>query len=536
MPPLHRPRRERFNSVDASWLHMDTPCNQVMIVSLGLFDQRLRYAALRAVVEDRLLRFDRFRQRVREPRRPLALPTWEPDPDFSLDHHLRTEELPPPGDWPALLRLVEGVMRQPLDPCRPQWRMHLVERYGAGSALIMCVSHAVADGAAMMHLLQTFTGDTAAASRRRLRPDEIAAPRQTAAPRRPTALADRVVGAINRLESALDAPAEWLDHGVAALSNPVETALRGAHAGLALGKLLFIPPDRRSLLSGRCGPDKRVAASEPLPLAEVKAIAHGLDAKINDVVLSAVAGGFRRYLVGHGQSTRGLDLRALVPVYLGAWDQAVTLQNGFGLVFLPLPVGVVDPERRLRVLRRRMDGIKTSPEAAIAYGILGGLGYTPRPLEHLITRAFAIKATAVMTNVPGPRQPRYLAGVPMRRMLFWVPQPAGLAVGVSVFSYAGELNVTVGTDARVVPDPQAIVAGFHAELRVLAERCSARVAPAAPPAKRAARPAGSPARGVARRAAAARCEARTQAGRRCHNHALPGTRRCAVHSRVLEPA
>lgn len=453
-------RRERFFSVDANWLHMDAPCNHVTIVGLGTYDRPIPYRRLRAVVADRLLRFERFKQRVRETRRPLGLPSWEVDPNFDLDYHVARATLPAPGHWAALLRLVEQAMQTPLDPCRPLWRMQLVEHFEQGSALIMSLSHAVADGAAMMHVLETFTGDTAEASLKKL--PRVRAPRPE-----PPPLADDLARRLDQLEAALKLPGKVLDRGVDVLTNPLRATLRGAHAGLALGKLLFTPPDASTILRGRCGPAKRAVASEPLPLAGVKALGQAYDAKINDIVVNAITGALRRYLLANGQSVRGLNVRALVPVFLQPWESATEMRNGFGLVFLSLPVGVADPARRLRVLKQRMDAIKSSPEAWVAYGIMAGMGHTPPAVERLIAGAFGVKGTAVITNVMGPKEVRYLAGAATERLLFWVPQPAGLAVGLAVLSYKGELVVTLATDEGVIPDPESILAGFEAELRAL---------------------------------------------------------------------
>src|SRR5512144_1948506 len=97
--PGHSVPRETFRSVDATWLHMDAPANMVMIAGLALFDDIVDFEKLRAIMDEQLLRFVRFRQRVREPLLSLGLPTWEPDPHFDLDAHLHRVALPEPADW-----------------------------------------------------------------------------------------------------------------------------------------------------------------------------------------------------------------------------------------------------------------------------------------------------------------------------------------------------------------------------------------------------------------------------------------------------
>ena len=92
---------------------------------------------------------------------------------------------------------------------------------------------------------------------------------------------------------------------------------------------------------------------------------------------------------------------------------------------------------------------------------------TSPDIESVAVQFFGSKATAVMTNVPGPREPLYLAGVPMQGMMFWVPQSARLGLGVSILSYAGKVRLGVATDAGLVPDPQSIIDAFHDEMKAM---------------------------------------------------------------------
>ncbi|MDH4045150.1 MAG: WSD1 family O-acyltransferase, partial [Gemmatimonadota bacterium] len=146
--------------------------------------------------------------------------------------------------------------------------------------------------------------------------------------------------------------------------------------------------------------------------------------------------------------------------------------NKFGLVFLPLPVGVRNRRGRLAELRRRMDGIKQSGEAVVNYGILKLLGATSAAVEMLVVNLLGRNSTAVMTNVPGPREPLYLCGSRVDDLIFWVPQSGRLALGVSILSYAGGIRIGVAADRGVIPDPDALVAAFQwafAELAVDAD-------------------------------------------------------------------
>ncbi len=536
----HSVPRETFYSVDATWLHMDAPANMVMIAGLALFDDVVDFARLRDVLEQQLLRFSRFQQRVREPLLPIGLPRWEPDPHFDLDAHLHRVALPEPADWPALVELIEDLLRTPLPHGKPLWQMHLIERCGRGSALLTRLSHAMADGAALMRVVNAITSTSPTGG-----PVE---PGPTAKAKR-HGLVEAVDRAFSAVEEGARFPGRLLRSGADLAADParlVNLADLAVDGTLALGKLLFILPDPSTPLKGRCGVTKRVAVSDPLSLAQVKAIGQALGGKVNDVLLSAATGGFRKYLEQRGAVVDGVSIRGIIPVYLRAGQEAPTNGNAFGLTFLDLPIGVADPVRRLRVLKRRMDAIKRTPEAPVAYGIMRGMGLTPAPVERLISLVFGLKGTAVMTNVAGPAEVRYMAGTRIRRLMFWVPQPAGLAVGLSIMSYAGEITLGLATDARVVPDPGTILRGFAEEYQEL-ERRAALAQPAARKAtarhaKKHAAAAGKVALSaeaaqepaavrVAAPARQLRCKAETRQGARCRNLALPGSDRCRVHQK-----
>jgi WS/DGAT/MGAT family acyltransferase len=297
--------------------------------------------------------------------------------------------------------------------------------------------------------------------------EEPAAPRRpglAARVFRPVARAARTAGKARRM--AVTLASEGLDHLVHP-SRIGDTARMGVSATRSLAKLLLIGPDRRSPLKGRCGVPKRAAWSSDLDLEEVKAIGRRMGGTVNDILLSAVTGGLRRYIESRGAHTEGLNVRAVVPVNLRPPGDDDELGNRFGLVFLSLPVGIQDPLKRLVTLRRRMNEIKDTPEAIVAFGILGAIGMTPTQIEHIIVSVFGMKGTAVMTNVPGPRQPLYFAGGRVDTLMFWVPTPGNLGLGVSIISYAGRVILGIATDEGLVPDPENIVSAFAEEMEYL---------------------------------------------------------------------
>jgi WS/DGAT/MGAT family acyltransferase len=453
--------RQPLSSVDVAWLQMEEPTNLMMVTGLLLFDQPLDPARLRRVLEQRLLAFPRFRQRVVRPGLLGGVPHWEDDPLFQVEAHIHRVALPSPGGDVALQRIVSDLMSTPLDYSKPLWHAHLIEGYEAGSAMVVRIHHCIGDGLALIHVMLSLTDASARPARRtaRVDPSGGSAADGGGFPWDGLPRLARLVGSLAR--------------------NPGPTFRMGMAGTSSLAGMTLLPPDPPNLFKGRLGVTKRAAWSRPEPLDQIKAIGRANSATVNDVLVAAATGALRRYLVRRGRPVTGLEIRASVPVNLRPPKDAYELGNSFGLVFLSLPVGIGSARRRLNAVRRRMEEIKRSPDALMTYALLNAVGRLPSQVEGLLLRFFGSKATAVMTNVPGPAQPLYLAGRRIGRVMFWVPLSGHMGLGISILSYAGEVMLGVATDAGLVPDPEAIVEGFHQELVELARLSSATAVPAA---------------------------------------------------------
>ena len=459
MSPTRR-RSEYFSPVDAISLHSDEPTNLTMITGVMTFDGALDVERLKATLESRLLaRYGRFRQRVQEPRL-LGLPRWVDDPTFDLEAHVHRIGLPGPGDQAALQALVSDLMSTQLDYSKPLWQVHVVEGCAGGGALVVRLHHCIADGLALVQVLLSLTDTESDAPL----PEPAEQPPVDESPAglwEPAAAGYRMLrGTLHRARRVLHEGRETLGDR----QRLVDTSLVATASALSLGKLLLTPQDRETIFRGPCGVAKRAVWSVPVPLDDIKAIGRVVDGTVNDVLVTAVAGALRRYLEDRGQPTDGLNIRMMVPVNLRGPDQLDRLGNRFGLILLPLPVGVRDPYRRLLVLKHRMDDIKDSPDALVTFGVINAIGLTPTQVAKQLGLILAGKTTGIITNVPGPREQLYLAGAPLRGFMFWVPTPAGLGLGISILSYRGEVTVGVSTDAGLIPDPEAIIAAFHVEL------------------------------------------------------------------------
>jgi diacylglycerol O-acyltransferase len=478
--PAPAPRRiaaaagERVSAVDHAWLRMDEPANLMQINGVLVLDQPVDVERVKEVVRRRLLPIPRFRQHV-VAGSGGGSPRWEEDPDFDLDRHVVGVRLPEPADDAALAAVIGELMSSPLPPDRPLWEFRLLQPYRGGGALLGRIHHAIGDGVALMLVLLSLTDLQPSG------PPTVEA--QADAPAEPEEQDEVETEGVNPFTDLFCHPLRDLAKIRALadevspdlmrlLQNPVEALRRApwltaAGAVGAFGRLVGRLPDPRTPFKGPLGVPKLVAWSEPLPLAEVKEVGRALGGTINDVLVAATAGGLRRYLSRRAEPPRHLDIRAAMPVNLRPLGRMSELGNHFGLVVLSLPLGLADPLARLAELRRRSSALRRSAEPLVVYGILRALGRIPLSLQREVVKIFATKATLVMTNVPGPRQTLYLAGKAIRDIFFWVPQSGHVGLGVSILSYNGTVRLGVGTDAGLVPDPEAIVEGFHEEYAAL---------------------------------------------------------------------
>src|ERR1035437_5735476 len=170
---------------------------------------------------------------------------------------------------------------------------------------------------------------------------------------------------------------------------------------------------------------------------------------------------------GRSRSHSRTYARALVPVDMRPQDDDGRLGNQFGLVFLDMPVGMPGRRQRLDSVHAMMQLARHSPQPSVAFEVLGALGLVPQAIQRQVVRFFGAKGTAVVTNVRGPARRLYLAGERLVNLTFFVPQSAMLGIGISVMTYAGDIQVGVIADAGLVPEPAAIARDITAELRAL---------------------------------------------------------------------
>ena len=531
---------ERMTNADNFWLCMDEPTNLMVITGFMEFAKPLDFNRLYATIESRLASFPRFQSRIVRPKTGIGVPSWETDKHFDLRSHLQRVALPKPGDKATLQEMVANLAVTPLDPNKPLWQVHLIENYGKGCVLFFRIHHCITDGIAGIHVLLSMADTDPDAPWPKSKPKKKSQPfslgsllpiNEMVSSIKTTLAATQNLGAqlIKEVEKSAADPAHLKD--LAKMTSCVPTDFASV-----LSKYTLMSSDPNTAFKGKLGVRKRVAWTEPMSLDNIKKVGRAIStATLNDVLIATVTGAMRRYLKTRNTRVNELNLRVTVPVNIRKPGTEFELGNKFSLVFLPLPVHLEDPVLRLKEVKRRMDQLKASPDPYINFALLSAMGYLPPMLAKKAAALFGNKASGVLTNVPGPRQPLYFAGQKIENFMFWVPRSGQIGLGISIFSYDGSVTVGVASDETLMPDPEVLLEGFEDEFNALLELVqSGKVedeplvlhdrykeaqdsASAAPSAET--QPEDTP----------APCQALTRSGSPCKNPALSGLQYCSVH-------
>lgn len=391
----------------------------------------------------------RFRQHVREV--PGLGAVWVDDPHFRLDHHVRHTAIPRPGTKAQLMQLAGRVFGQTLDRRRPLWEMWLVEGLeDARFALLIKAHHAMVDGIAGIAILGAM-----------FRTEPFAAPAMSKSqppPSEPStlALAKEIVSerAAATLEALKQAPA-IMAHGKEVLVHAGEAA-----TGMVATLRNVVPADATCINPRTVGPHRRFAGVS-LDLERVKRVKRALAGTVNDVGLTAVAGGLRRMLSRRGEDVQSLrDFRAFIPVNLRPRQhRGDDLGNHVSLVLARLPLDEPSARGRFDEVHRVCEHLKHASheiEGAELIERIGDLG-GPNVVLAVFRAAMAMRAfNVVVTNVPGPPMPLFCGSARMETIWGVVPLFAHQGVAVSLVSYTTSLFVGLYTDPEAVPDGDAL--------------------------------------------------------------------------------
>jgi diacylglycerol O-acyltransferase / wax synthase len=426
---------DRLTGLDASFLHLEDAASHMHVAGVMLFEgEPPPYEDLLETIERRLGLVPRYRQRLAFVPFSQGRPKWVDDPHLNLRYHVRSTALPAPGSEDQLRALAGRVFAQQLDRDKPLWEMWLVDGLeGDRFAMLSKTHHALVDGISGVDIMSVLL-DTS---------PEPAAPTDTGdrwLPR-PLPSAAQLLG--EALVERATIPGELVRSVRAVFRGPMRVVegLRDAAVGVGAMAWAGLNPAPPSPYNRSIGPHRRftwVRAN----LAELKAIKNELGGTVNDVVLATIAGALGRHLRRRGQNTDGTELKAMVPVSVRADVERGALGNRVAAMMAPLPVWCEDPVARLDIVREELKGLKSSGQAVGAQVLTDLSGFAPATVMGQASRLMARQRffNLVITNVPGPQIPLYLAGRRMIDPFPMVPLAKNQALGVALLSYAGRIN------------------------------------------------------------------------------------------------
>jgi WS/DGAT/MGAT family acyltransferase len=448
---------ERLSGFDATFVYAESPVSRFEIASCIIVDppsSLIPYAfdTVREVVESRLHLTPRMRQRMVHVPLEMARPVWVDDPDFDICNHLKRGALPAPGGQEELEHYIEDVLSRPLEHDKPLWELHVIEGLeGDRVAGLVKTHHAAVDGVAGFEMLTTFLDtspepDAVQADDGSWAPTTVPSPLRLAAAAVPEIVSQPLRSA--QLFAGL-AQGAWRRR-TAPPGAPDPSVDRSARVGRA-----DAPPTRfNTKITGA----RRVGLVD-LEFDEVKEIGARTNATINDVIVATVGGAVREYLLRHDELPEQ-PLIAFVPVSTrGDGDGG---GNSTSLMYASMGTQVDDPAERLTLVsastrrsksahKRGGAGVPTDltavagPQAAALIGrALGD--------ERLVDR-LRLGGNVVVSNIPGPSEQLYLAGVPVERLYPFGPVIEGNALNVTVLSYKKRLlSLGLVADRKAVPD------------------------------------------------------------------------------------
>ncbi len=536
---------KRMTNADNFWLCMDEPTNLMVITGFMEFKEPLDFRRLYATIDSRLASFPRFQQRISYPKTGIGVPDWKTDKHFDLRSHLHRVALPSPGDKAILQEMMANLTVTPLDPNRPLWQVHLIENYGKGCALFFRIHHCITDGIAGIHVLLAMADSDPDAPWPKSRPTRKKQQFSASSVLPINAMIDNFKETIATAQSIGKQLAKEFEKAAANPNYLKELAKTSSvlptDFASALSKYTLMSSDPNTAFKGKLGVRKRIAWTEPMSLDKIKTVGKAIStATLNDVLIATVTGAMRRYLKTRNTRVNTLNLRVTVPVNIRKPGTEFELGNKFSLVFLSLPVHLKDPILRLKEVKRRMDQLKTSPDPYINFALLSAIGYLPAVVAKKAAAVFSDKASGVLTNVPGPRQPLYFAGQKVENFMFWVPRSGKIGLGISIFSYDGKVTVGVASDEGLMPDPEVLLEGFEDEFNMLLDLVKSGKVYDEPLVlhdryKEAQTATKAQKTGDGKEETVpAKCQGVTRKGKSCRNRPLPGSSYCGVHQQLAE--
>src|SRR5215216_5856127 len=462
---------DRLTALDTSFLHLEDASSHMHVASVILFEGTPPpYDELLQMIERRLPLVPRYRQRLAFVPLGQGRPKWVDDPHLNLRYHVRSTALPSPGSEEQLKALAGRVFSQQLDRDKPLWEIWLAQGLDGGRfALLSKTHHALVDGISGVDIISVLF-DTSPEPAAPTDPGDRWLPRPV--PTRAQLLAESLL-------ERTTIPAE-VARSVRAVFRGPRRILEGARdAAVGVGAMAWagLNPAPPSPYNGPIGPHRRFTWVRT-ELNDIKAIKYELGGTVNDVLLATVAGGLGKHLRRRGQSTDGLELKAMVPVSVRTDLERGALGNRVAAMMAPLPVWCQEPVARLDVVREELKRLKEGGQAVGAEVLTQLTGFAPPTIMDQASRLMSRQRffNVVVTNVPGPQFPLYLLGRELKQPFPMVPLVRNQALGIALMSYNGRINFGLVGDYDLLWDIEDVAEDLRESLAELAEAAGVELA------------------------------------------------------------
>jgi diacylglycerol O-acyltransferase len=445
---------ERLRASDLALLAEETQRTPQHNATLEIFDpgeSGLDYDALLAHIDDRVAFVPRYRQRIRRVPGRLANPVWVDDEDFDLAYHVRRSALPRPGTIEQLRELTARIMSRRLDPDRPLWEVYFVEGLEDGRVALLYKSHQIlVDGISTVDLGQVLL-DVDPGPRQLVRDNWVAGSEPTQAGLAASAVAETVRHPATAV-TTLRSNAEAIGRGLGEAAATIGSVARG------LAKRRQTPD---SPFNVEPSAQRRVVLVRT-SLKDYRKIRRVHGGTINDVILATMSGAIRAWFMTRAESvSAGRRLRALVPMSV-IDEELEPTSLGSQVVghLVDLPIGEGSPVVRLHQVSYALRVHSETGRAVAADRIAGVAGFAPTTFHALGSRVAFREAgggvNLVITNVPGPQFPMYLAGAEMVETYPVPPLLPGFSLSVGVTSYDGAVFYGISADRDALPDVEVL--------------------------------------------------------------------------------
>lgn len=477
---------QQLSGQDASFIYSERPHAPTHITSIAVYDPStapggdVTFEQILEHLQARLHLARSFRQRVVRVPADLDHPYWLEDGEFDLEYHVRQIALPRPGDWNQFCVQAARLHARPLDLSRPLWELYVIEGLDSVEGVpkgsfgtVLKVHHAAVDGKSGIEMITVMHNQTA----------EIVDPPPPAVPWQPEAepspawlYGQALVNAVRVPGRAVRLSAR-LTPGLGRAMRTMQQSGGSATAEMAPGTRFSGP------VTGH-----RVLDAEFFPFAALKPMRELVPgATVNDVALAILGGALRTYLADADELPDS-SMRAMTPVSVRSESEKADLGNQVSAMIVSLATDIADPVERLAAVHRSTSSSKEVTEAIgarnlselsqLAPGLLIGVG--TRLGARFARRGSAGVVNTVVTNVPGPRQPLYLAGAECVRSFGAGPVVDGMGIINIVGSYDDQFVLSFTACREMMPDPTRYAAAIRSSFD---EYATAAAAAAAPPAK-----------------------------------------------------